>query len=1267
MERVFSVPVKSLVKTEESEEEGEKSPQYDQVYRKGKNNQRPCHNMGITSLIFIFKIFVGKDNITSSSESDSDDPAISSSSSAISTTEAPKTAPSHPVSFKDYGVIKHSLEACIPHLFLPKRIPDVGQPDLVDIEHWILQHFYVTCDEVLQFEKLQQVSKMLAYWRSTQPKSTHDRNRFAQKFSQELTRMEVGDTLPIYVRKQNSTIVISKLAEDDDEEGNNFQIETFRPCLPSEIIMSTVGSLQVTYPETSDFIYNSNMLCSKVFAKQLHELAVEEFQVSMCTSSKANKEFLEHREVPDPFLVSDWLVALLVPSSNQRNSEKVKITKKIRDEINCRRSAQAVPFRRSGMWTSIKVVLHLKLLHVVGNENDAKIIYKCLILRVLADICKQYGEINGRGIHLDLTGQMLAKLGRRVKKLQKMTCDKQSKFAEEIVYLWSSTLKFAHFVVASFNEKMREIWNETCAATSSDIIEPVSRTKNEFQDDLLHYIPWLSDFIAKQASSTTISPKSKFSKAEKAVPPQPQPSSSPSHGKAGTFEIVERFQTIDKIMEYSEHLQCKVQRRVWLYDTENFIKYQVENAEVPTSTASLQYFSKLVLDLLVAYIKQAVPHYTSRNWPYCENPVGFSQILLVTLKAIQILDQIAVKQHPLLLQYKSGVNLTVFDKLLFPHQEDMKLLDEILDYFRKRDLTAQFPGILENLLTDLSENSFATRYAERCEVMGRVHKKIVHDINESIKEKLGQVERIRGECLKLRDDLEKKQNSCESCKAVRNIEQEEAEKAGIAVADADSIKCKECLKLEDCLEIKRRSVPVYERVLPVDVHQQHAVIFELMIPEEIKNLREGLALLKFDLLREQHKKFGKGGTVQLKWVYFKNLQSYRQMDTNGDDKQGVPSSYLLKVNLSSRLLPTSSTHHTRIKNPDLLSPEADDGKPFIVPNGMDCVYYFASRTSGESNLSKLCTFQVESTKNPLSKEGELENHHSQQVVDHYLTLQWALEGTTHSQNRIIAEFSSTHHPELIAFGSLRAGHRIQLMNLYRCIANKELQLEKEPVLALILQTLWEMGPRKDFNSGERESHLEFQDNEFTEEFMQLLEKLLESNDTNYANPFILMTTVVISCRVMELNPDFRERCGKLLKKCRTCADSWVEMIHNEQGKKSGIGEDGEETIQEERHLNKVLLEITICSALTYNVSSSLFEYVLQDGADLINWFDTLSRLYELTQEEELFQEILSPFGRLLLEMARDVPLKLNLEKRLFSSSQLKDLFVKSLHMFSCLK
>lgn len=1159
---------------------------------------------------FIVVTYLGND---STSDSESDD--LSSSS-----TEVIQQTPPVRVQYRDKcRIVTNSLEAAINHMFLPKRLPDTCQPELGDVDDWILQYFSNICIETLQFRKFQSVSKMLYSWKSTFPCLSQDKSRFVQLFSHEVANLSVGDTIPVYVRRQNCTILITRIGEDS-EDGGDYQIEAFRPCLPSETIMSSVGSLEVSFPETCDTVYNSEMLCSKVFAKQIHDLSSQQFKLSMPTVSKGNHEFTEHRDVADPFLVTDWLVGLLVPSVQEHST--VKITKKIRDEVICKRSAKAVPFRRSGIWTSLKVALHLKLVHTVGNPNDAKIIYKCLILRVLADITKYYEEKHRRGISIDIAGQMLAKLGTRVRKLQKMTCEKESNYVQEIKYLWSSTLKFVHTVASSVQDKMKDIWNESCAAKVADIIEPIQRSKSLLQSDLLHSIPWLNEYIARQSATQ---PAAKLS-------PTSPPSTPSKHSKSkpDSVRILQRFTTFEDILLFKFD-DNPVQHRIWLYDCEKFVKTQLVQFsssyfDSPQSCSKL--FCKRVLELMLSYVKQAVPHYTSDS---NENPVGFSQMLLTVLQIIQVLDLTATTQYPLLSQYKSGINPGIFNKLILPHSQDMRLLDKILDYFRDRDLKAAYPGILDNLMGDLSDNSLATRFAERCDDMLTMHKKLLADMNKSLQDKQELVLKVRGQCMELQGKLEA--TSCEECAKMQQEEDSTGEE-----------KCSECTQIEVSIEEKRFSVPVYERLLPEGIHMQLAVIFELMIPEEIKTLREALALLKFDLLREQENKTGK--TIKSKWAYFKNIQSYRNLSS--DEASKMFPHARLKLNLSSQLLPSSSTHHTRIKNPDVLSAEAissfeDDDWPYLVPNGMDCVYHYASRNYVDTGkLQKLFAFQVASTK----------------VSESYSSLQWAIEGCTHSQNRILSEINVPHHPELVAFGSLRAGHRIQLMNLYRYLSNRQLQLEREPVLALILQTLWEVGPRTDYNAGDREAHVDFLDDEFTEEFVQLLETLVSNNDTNYANPLIFTGIVVITGRIMELNETCRERCYNLLKTCRSCLESWVDTIELEIKCTHTLDED--ETLD----LQAKLLEISTCLVLSYNLDSRFFQDVLKDGSDLITWLEAVSKLSELST---IAESRLSPFGRFMVKLAKDVPLKLSLETRLMSSVELKDLFVKSLHLFSLQK
>lgn len=1150
------------------------------------------------------------------------------------------------------------LEGAIHHLFLTKRIPELSH-DISNVESWILQHFSNVCTEIFQFATLEPVSRMLSTWKYIQPSASFHKERFAKYFVHEISNMENGDTVPIYVRKQNCTLLVTKAAIENEDSDDFFRVDMFRPSLPSETIMSSVGSLQVTFPESSDSVYNTKMLLSEVFAKQLYDLTVEEFEISMRTSMKADKKFMERREIADPFLVTDWILALLVPRCDD-NYKKLKITKKIRDEVFCVRSAKAVPFRRSGMWTSIKVATHLKLLQIAGNHNDARIIYKCLLLRVFAEMCKQYAE-SGTSFQMDLVAQMMAKLGRRVRKLQKMSCDKKSDLSKEILYLWSSTLKYVHAVMTSLHETMRDIWKASCIpASSSDIIQTIKRTEDEYQDDLLHHIPWLNRYIAQDMTSeaSQVSASKKLLKKGGTGSKSKERKETPLKEYYGVTtdnpDSLIRCTTYEDIIKQSKNATSIAQLRLWRADTEKYIKSKLESSLFEND-------SKGIFSLCLIYVKHAIQGYANVKR---ENPVGFSQTLLAVLKIIQILDQTATKKYPLLLEYKSGINPKNFDKLLLPHSKDMNLLDQILDYFHQRDKNAQYSGSLDKLLEPISPNSFTCRFASIDEEMSKLRLTILQDMEMRTAEKLLQVEKIHEECLKLQTEMQ----NCTAC-GEKNSPPREPGLKDICDAKLEPEYCKGCSKLEADLQKKRYSVPAYECPLPEEEHLQFAITFELMIPVEIKYLREGLALLKFDLLREQQSKLDGRGHVQLKWMDYRNIQSYKR---NSD--KSLAKSHQLHLNLSSKVLPTSSTHHIQIQNPDLVLDSSITFNPkeiFIVPNGLDCVYYHTSRDflPKQEPLTKFCTFQLESTRPhtpwPSSQDDDIV------AEDPYFPLQWALDSTKHSQNRIIAEFSSTHHPELVAFGSLRAGHRIQIMNLYRYIANRQLQLEKEPVVALLLQTLWQVGPREKVG-GPRESHLDFMDSEFTNEFLEMLENLAGSNDTNYANPLILLNIIAITVRILELNGDCRERCYILLKQCRRCADSWLETIDNEiSSKKSANGGD------EDFSLIKVQLEIIMCSALSYNVlcngnvdpdeENDMRNFVIKDGEDLMHWFQTLCRLHEITQESEKHILHLTQFEKLLLEFVKEIPLKLRLEENLSSKSKLHDLFVKSLHLFGCQK
>ncbi|CAL8123849.1 unnamed protein product [Orchesella dallaii] len=1081
----------------------------------------------------------------------------------------------------------------IPHLFLSKRVPDRAQDDLINIEEWILSQVSNIIEEDSISQKLLNLSKMLGVWKSLQPKSMSDQDRFIQRFRYEVEHMEIGDSIPVYVRQQNSTILISKLPE------NWIQVETFRPSLVSQTIMSTIGAIEVNFPETSNVIHNKDLLSSEVFAKQLHELSVDKFEISMQTTNKAQQNFLEHREVCEPFLVTDWILGLLVPASHH-TTEKLKVVKKLRDEVNCKQSAYAIPFRRSGMWTSMKVVIQLKLLQLLGNENNAKLIYKLILLRVLAEVCGQYSE-NSTGIDVDLASQMLAKLGRRLKKVQKMTYDENSEHSNEIGAMWPRCQKFVCEVVTKLRSQMNRV---SSPVSFDDLLEPIRRNRTEFQSDLLHSIPWLDDYIEHELISR-----------RKSAEDQAPLNFTAEH--LGASLQIQRYFNLSSILTNAKCLSScskseNSNKRIWLHDTEKYMKTRLDtDPEVN---------SKNIIELLMTYVKIAFLQYTTDG-----DPLGYSQMYLAVLKAIQVLDKWAVKKYPLLKQYESGINLQTFDKLLLPHAEDMRLLDEITDYFRKRDEVAYHPGILDSL--EIKEISFCVRLAAENKDMIELRAKILADTAIRSAEKLAEVEAAKARCVALQYKLEQRKTECLNCKYDEN--------------KVKTVMCEKCGYFASKLQETRLSVAVYERPLPSEEHFQQAVIFELLLPSEIRYLRDGLAMLKFDLLGESKHKTK---TYQVKWLNYKHLKEY----TRSDEPEAM-------INLYSKLLPTSHTHYTKITNLDLMSPETIN-EDFIVHNGLDCVYHYmyqlTSPTKGDHAYR--CTFQLESTFG--SEKG------------HYKNLQWAITSNTHTQNRILAEFGTTLYPEIVAFGSLRAGHRIQLRNLFRSISSRELCLEKEAVLALILQTLWEVGPRD--NNGIRDSHLDFflEESEFSLEFMDMLEKLMEANNTNYANPIILLTAVCIIARILELNQSqtCKDKCYALMQKARLYSNTWIGMINKEiskvQRKDADIAANSGQG--KSYDLNEIQLQIAICTALTFSISgATLYNAVIHDEVDLCNWFEALWTLHQLTEQRNC-ENSCSPFVNNLLKMARNVALKLCLESKLAAGHPL---LVKALHLFSCKK
>ncbi|CAF3743468.1 unnamed protein product [Rotaria sp. Silwood1] len=131
-------------------------------------------------------------------------------------------------------------------------------------------------------------------------------------------------------------------------------------------------------------------------------------------SYKASREFNEIRDVPESHYVCQWWIQQFDQIKVEKSSNTfIQFKKKHRDHI--RWNDALLPFRRSGLWMTIKVVFHTILIKRLGHVGT--IAYKLLITHFLTHI------INKRHVSstsTDLLVHCIRKILRRLNKIESL-------------------------------------------------------------------------------------------------------------------------------------------------------------------------------------------------------------------------------------------------------------------------------------------------------------------------------------------------------------------------------------------------------------------------------------------------------------------------------------------------------------------------------------------------------------------------------------------------------------------------------------------------------------------------------------------------------------------------------------------------------------------------------------------------------------------------------------------------------------------------------
>ncbi|CAF2793559.1 unnamed protein product [Rotaria sp. Silwood2] len=130
-------------------------------------------------------------------------------------------------------------------------------------------------------------------------------------------------------------------------------------------------------------------------------------------SFKASRQVYEIRDVPESHYVCQWWIQQFQGIKIENNSNfSIQFKKKHRDQI--RWNNAKIPFRRSGLWMTMKVVFHIiltKRLRHIGT-----VIYKLLIIHFLTYVI---GKADSN-ISTDLLVHCIRKIVRRVNKIEQL-------------------------------------------------------------------------------------------------------------------------------------------------------------------------------------------------------------------------------------------------------------------------------------------------------------------------------------------------------------------------------------------------------------------------------------------------------------------------------------------------------------------------------------------------------------------------------------------------------------------------------------------------------------------------------------------------------------------------------------------------------------------------------------------------------------------------------------------------------------------------------
>ncbi|CAF3852881.1 unnamed protein product [Rotaria sordida] len=502
---------------------------------------------------------------------------------------------------------------------------------------------------------------------------------------------------------------------------------------------------------------------------------------------KASGTFDEICDVPVSHYVYQWWIHQFEGITIVNNSSTpIDFKKKHRDQI--RWSNSLLPFRRSGLWMTIKVAFHTILTKRLGYIGT--IVYKSLITYFLTCIIYE--------THVQMSTDLLVHCIRKiVRRLNKIECLSSSVDANDVNQWVQYTKQKIQTTIDEIIPKSN--WQESIRMIQQMKTNPLM-TNFELDNSEIyqHSCKELNTYLSRQESSTTFPLSLDINTFEHKIATKDQ-------DYIPSIEILtKKFQyTIDRAL---------IRLEIWV----ELCLEQWFNQSIASINTKNRF--EILLGFFEDYQNAALNHYYSENGP--TDPIGYSRFILTCLTIIHSMHKKLCNdtRFERLKLHSIGIpNLkNVFEFLVLPMREDMIRARDLYDYFKAFN-GKSYPDLLTNI-TD--NDAFGIYDTSQSLTMINIMDEIRVQTNKVKQQKIQEVEDAKVKHTDLMNAIKNLSCACTYGGSRRR---------------RYHIKCQKCINQEEVNNIK---VETYESPLPLERESTFAVIFELQMPVEIRSYRD---------------------------------------------------------------------------------------------------------------------------------------------------------------------------------------------------------------------------------------------------------------------------------------------------------------------------------------------------------------------------------------------------------------------------------------------